>query len=592
MLCERFRPTILSLLLVFGFSQSALGQKVRTLESSYVSPDFRAEIFREVKFREASLRAVDAVDGVSLALALVGYANQSVPQSADPAKALVLAWVAGRSTEAKDEVIKADFYFRLQGKYRFVLPVAEGMPSTFLENEAMTIARAVEKLLVWGSEDEQRFAAYCRDLLKNNEALPGGILARTEELIQFEKLELPEVDWTELLKSGPGSGKPRELTMNSGNESSDLAKQFAKRQSLIKGLLVIDLGASKVAGQASQMNATVTDGSNPATATTFSFNQEVGDSMQSALGEVVKFIGVRHDGFPGGKKINFAFEEQYSNKDGPSAAVACSLMLDSLMTGDEIDSGFAVTGDMNADGSVQPVGGIAGKVRGAANRSCTHIAIPRKNAASLEDWIILGELAPLVNIQVFSIGSFEEAAALAAAPEVRESELQNAIETFKEVQKVLQRPNGMTYLTNSHVKGRLQEVIKAAPNHESARLLLVKGSGNVPATLSLRGSFDQIDRVTRPIIEVLETGKLDNSAEGLNVSMFALRRIRSKLDPRARSASDALEDLSGILKQMDQASNGPRYRELFGQFENQLRKVKTAYNALASDSEIQEELIQ
>ncbi|MDA7921070.1 hypothetical protein N9B73_04880 [Verrucomicrobiales bacterium] len=38
--------------------------------------------------------------------------------------------------------------------------------------------------------------------------------------------------------------------------------------------------------------------------------------------------------------------------------------------------------------------------------------------------------------------------------------------------------------------------------------------------------------------------------------------------------------------------NSPRYRELFNEFTVRLEKVKTAYNALASDPDVQEELIQ
>jgi hypothetical protein len=211
--------------------------------------------------------------------------------------------------------------------------------------------------------------------------------------------------------------------------------------------------------------------------------------MKSALNEVEKYLTVKHKGVPKGKVVEFAFEEQYSNKDGPSAAVACALLLDSLITGSELDSKFAVTGDMNSDGAVQPVGGIEGKVRGATNRDCTHIAIPRKNARSLIDWIVLGDIEPLVNNQVFTIGNFEETSALAVSPDKRDEALQNAITIFSEVQKVLKRPNGLTYLGNRLVRGRLQEIIKAVPNHESAKLLLLHSLGKAPSTLSLRGGF-------------------------------------------------------------------------------------------------------
>ena len=57
----------------------------------------------------------------------------------------------------------------------------------------------------------------------------------------------------------------------------------------------------------------------------------------------------------------------------------------------------------------------------------------------------------------------------------------------------------------------------------------------------------------------------------------------------------SIRDLSEILKHIGQSKterNSPRYRELFNEFTVRLEKVKTAYNALASDPDVQEELIQ
>ena len=169
------------------------------------------------------------------------------------------------------------------------------------------------------------------------------------------------------------------------------------------------------------------------------------------------------------------------------------------------------------------------------------------------------------------------------------------MEIFAEVQKVLLAPNGASLLNNSHVKGRLQKVVKAAPNHESARLLLLKGSGEIPNQLSLKGSFSQIDKVTKPIWSVLKTGELDNSENGLNDSIFSLRRVRSKLDDRAKPTADALEDLSKTLEALGASKLGNRsvrYRNLLVKFKAALSLVQTEYNKLASNPEVQEELIE
>jgi len=107
------------------------------------------------------------------------------------------------------------------------------------------------------------------------------------------------------------------------------------------------------------MNATIVPSQGPFEVI---FNQETGDSMSSATKEVKKFISVRHDENFSDYTVELAFANKYTPKDGPSAAVACALMVDSLITGKAIDSGFAVTGDMTAAGKINPVGGVEGKV--------------------------------------------------------------------------------------------------------------------------------------------------------------------------------------------------------------------------------------
>lgn len=316
--------------------------------------------------------------------------------------------------------------------------------------------------------------------------------------------------------------------------------------------------------------------------------------MTSALREVQKFVSLRHNGFPPGKRIEIAFQEQYSSKDGPSAAVACTLLLDSLITGDKFDPAFAVTGDMNADGSVQPVGGIDGKIRGATKRDCTHVAIPKANVEILRDMLVADDLKPLIAIQIFSIEKYEDALALAKAPDIRDPKIQAAITSFAEVQKVLLGRNGSSFLNNSHVRTRLQKVLADAPNHESARLLLLRSTGAVPKQLSLRGSFSQIDKVTKPIMSVLKSGDVDNSVESLKDSIFALRRVRRKLDDRAKPTADSLEELSRTLEALGSSKldgRSARLQGLLRDFKTALGKVQTEYNKLASNPQIQEELI-
>ena len=97
------------------------------------------------------------------------------------------------------------------------------------------------------------------------------------------------------------------------------------------------------------------------------------------MAEVLKFMQLRHSGWPKGKAIEISFQENFSPKDGPSAGVACALLLDSLITGGKLDEQFSLTGRLNVDGSVQPIGGVAAKVSGATAGGRKIVGVPKAN---------------------------------------------------------------------------------------------------------------------------------------------------------------------------------------------------------------------
>ncbi|MEM7699645.1 MAG: S16 family serine protease, partial [Verrucomicrobiota bacterium] len=163
---------------------------------------------------------------------------------------------------------------------------------------------------------------------------------------------------------------------------------FVRGQALIKGLLVQEISGSQFAGEASQMMATIV-GQSDTSDFHLGFNQEVGSMMTDAAEEVAEFIRTRHSDRAGNPQIEFAFEEQYIPKDGPSAGVACALLVEAMIEDHAYDTGFTVTGAMNAQGEVGGVGGIDGKIRGAIARDCKIVAVPSENEGSVSDMLTL-----------------------------------------------------------------------------------------------------------------------------------------------------------------------------------------------------------
>ncbi len=370
---------------------------------------------------------------------------------------------------------------------------------------------------------------------------------------------------------------------------------IGRTQSLVKGLLVQQLEGSQFAGAASQMNATALK-VNDDIQWQVGFNQRVGEMMSGALERVVKFQNERHEP-PKGFKVEISFEEQYVPKDGPSAAVACSLLLESLIKDIDFDPAFAVTGDMDDKGKVGVVGGVDGKIRGAARRKCEIIAIPAGNHNVISDLLILEGPKSISNIQIFSIEEFKEALDLALEDEERPEALRQAIGEFKEIQSVVKRSQGSAILRNSKVQAKLRKIVEMAPNHLSARLLLLKGLGKEPKQLSLPGSLLTIDRAAAPLIRAISNGKFEQSDSSLDSNEYAdaiskLRRVRAKLDARTHKCADAIIDYSGFLS--DWVNDRPNSRTKQIELVNNIRitgeRVGREFDALNARADVKEEL--
>ena len=84
------------------------------------------------------------------------------------------------------------------------------------------------------------------------------------------------------------------------------------------------------------------------------------------------------------------------SKDGPSAGIALFTALASLVTGINVDSTLAMTGEITLRGTVLPIGGLKEKLLGAQRAGIKKALIPNDNIADLKD--VPEEVKQLINI--------------------------------------------------------------------------------------------------------------------------------------------------------------------------------------------------
>lgn len=85
------------------------------------------------------------------------------------------------------------------------------------------------------------------------------------------------------------------------------------------------------------------------------------------------------------KDIHIHVPEGATPKDGPSAGVAMFLTIVSVMTGIEVKSSVAMTGEITLRGRVLPIGGLKEKLLAALRGGIKTVFIPKENVKDLEE---------------------------------------------------------------------------------------------------------------------------------------------------------------------------------------------------------------
>lgn len=251
-------------------------------------------------------------------------------------------------------------------------------------------------------------------------------------------------------------------------------------------LFVSAPGTDGCLGMASRLYATrEAPGSEAATLVT-----KVGDAMSTSFDEGLRYVRKLPRDWEKDFSIHLSFEDKFTPKDGGSAGTGFTLAMLAAIQNVALDPDIAVTGDLTIDGSVQPVGAVVEKLRGAIADKCKITLIPERNAGDAQDLALLDGTEPLWETQIFSISTIDEAFSLARRD--RPENLKAAIARFNELRARLPATVTANYLPSPIVKAELHAVLKLAPNHLSAAILLHAAEHQLPPQLSLERSVDEI----------------------------------------------------------------------------------------------------
>jgi ATP-dependent Lon protease len=118
---------------------------------------------------------------------------------------------------------------------------------------------------------------------------------------------------------------------------------------------------------------------------------QLGDVMKESVRAALSYIRSHTDefdidkNFKKGHDIHIHVPAGSIPKDGPSAGITMFASLLSLLTGLEVRSDVAMTGEITLRGNILPVGGIKEKVLAAHRTELTHVILPERNKKDLVD---------------------------------------------------------------------------------------------------------------------------------------------------------------------------------------------------------------
>ena len=115
---------------------------------------------------------------------------------------------------------------------------------------------------------------------------------------------------------------------------------------------------------------------------------QLGDVMKESARIAISLVKAI---FPGSEKkfsendLHIHVPEGAVPKDGPSAGIALTTALASLVTGHAVDTHIAMTGEVALRGAVTPIGGLPEKLMAAERAGITRAFIPEDNVFDLKD---------------------------------------------------------------------------------------------------------------------------------------------------------------------------------------------------------------
>lgn len=309
----------------------------------------------------------------------------------------------------------------------------------------------------------------------------------------------------------------------------------------------------------------------------------VGDGLDGRFAEsfqqVEEFLVARHGKLPAGLRVQLgpAKGDYTMSRNGKALSAAAALLMDGAMTGKApLAMPLAVVGE---GGKLELPPRFWQTLRALSPLDGGRLVLPDAAADYLTALVVLDDAAFFMKYEVLLAGSIEELCDLASP--TPEPEVADGLKRFDEIRKVGQgKPLG-SFVAHPATQQRLREVAGAMPEHASARLLALQGSGSRPRFLQrsilareIRTALEPVGYLAERNSQLLDPAQLEAARES---SREMLDRLTGYIDIRDRDLHKAAVDVTDSLRTLARVIPKRSIDNPGGLLERQTEAFNTAY---------------
>lgn len=275
---------------------------------------------------------------------------------------------------------------------------------------------------------------------------------------------------------------------------------------------------------------------------------------------ITRLLKNQHNSLPAGLRVTVggdALDMSLRSGKRQSISAAAAVLASAAISGREPDA--TILGTVDETGVFKLPSGFWNQLQAMGPGNGGRLILPAAAAEYLPSMLALEKPQFFLDYEVLLASNFQELLDLSAKTPAEP--LAKVSAQFREIRdKIGAVPLGQ-YVANSFVRRRFVDIVQAAPDHFSAKMLALQGAGNRPAFLprvvlasELRRAIESADWLTKPGDPALQEADLDRISTTYDTCHLQVERLVRYAEKNDKELFVSVQDLITTLRSLDRAA--------------------------------------